>query len=268
MLPINRKISNYNHSSRNGNSIKYIVEHYTGNLGDTAKNNVDYFYGGNRNASAHYFVDDNSIWQSVEDSNAAWSVGDGRGAYGITNQNSISIEMCCQSNGQISEATEKNALELTRYLMNKYNVPADRVVRHYDASRKACPNWSANNWSRWINFKNKLGSTVASAPSNPVSNYNPHVKDWQSGFCKVYYSIGVDGLIGNETRTAMRRAVLKRGSRNCLVGFLQARTGSTPDNIFGPDTERVLINFQRNNQLDPDGIAGYNTWNKIFELYR
>ena len=78
MLPINRKISNYNHSSRNGNSIKYIVEHYTGNLGDTAKNNVDYFYGGNRSASAHYFVDDNSIWQSVEDSNAAWSVGDGR----------------------------------------------------------------------------------------------------------------------------------------------------------------------------------------------
>ena len=66
----------------------------------------------------------------------------------------------------------------------------------------------------------------------------------------------------------MRRAVLKRGSRNCLVGFLQARTGSTPDNIFGPDTERVLINIQRNNQLDPDGIAGYNTWNKIFELHR
>ena len=164
MLPINRKISNYNHSSRNGNSIKYIVEHYTGNLGDTAKNNVDYFYGGNRNASAHYFVDDNSIWQSVDDSNAAWSVGDGRGAYGITNQNSISIEMCCQSNGEISEATEKNALELTKYLMNKYGVSADRVVRHYDASRKTCPNWSANNWSRWSNFKAKLGSVVVSGP--------------------------------------------------------------------------------------------------------
>ena len=268
MLPINRKISAYNFSSRKGNSIKYIVLHYTGNLGDTAKNNVDYFSGGNRNASAHYFVDDNSIWQSVEDSNAAWSVGDGRGAYGITNQNSISIEMCCQSNGEISEATENNALELTKYLMNKYNVPADRVVRHYDASRKTCPNWSANNWSRWSNFKAKLGSVVISAPSNPVSNYNPHVKDWQSGFCKVYYSIGVDGIIGNETRTAMRKAVLKRGSRNCLVGFLQARIGSTPDNIFGPDTERALINFQRSNRLDPDGIAGYNTWNKIFELYR
>ena len=95
MLSINKKISSYNYSSRSGNSIKYIVLHYTGNKNDTAKNNVDYFYGGDRNASAHYFVDDNSIWQSVEDSNASWAVGDGKGAYGITNKNSLSIEMCC-----------------------------------------------------------------------------------------------------------------------------------------------------------------------------
>ena len=44
MLPIQRKISSFNYSSRNGNSVKYIVLHYTGNKGDTAKNNVDYFY--------------------------------------------------------------------------------------------------------------------------------------------------------------------------------------------------------------------------------
>ena len=59
MLPIQRKISPYNHYD--GNNIQYIVIHYTGNKGDTAKNNADYFYGGNRQASAHYFVDDNSI---------------------------------------------------------------------------------------------------------------------------------------------------------------------------------------------------------------
>ena len=65
MLPIQRKISSFNYSSRNGNSVNYIVLHYTGNKGDTAKNNVDYFYVANRGASAHYFVDDNSICQSV-----------------------------------------------------------------------------------------------------------------------------------------------------------------------------------------------------------
>lgn len=177
MLPIERKISNYNYSSRNGNSIKYIVLHYTGNKGDTAKNNVDYFYGGDRNASAHYFVDDNSIWQSVEESNSAWSVGDGKGQYGITNQNSISIEMCCNSSGIISEKTETNALELVKYLMSKYNISISNIVRHYDASRKICPNWSADNWNRWTTFKNKLNGTVE---VKEEMNYSMYVfsKNW------------------------------------------------------------------------------------------
>ena len=156
MLPIQRKISSFNYSSRNGNSVMYIVLHYTGNKGDTAKNNADYFFGGNRGASAHYFVDDYSIYQSVEEYNSAWAVGDGHGIHGITNQNSISIEMCCNSSGVITEKTEANALDLVKYLMSKYNISISNVVRHYDASRKLCPNWSANNWSRWTSFKNKL----------------------------------------------------------------------------------------------------------------
>lgn len=54
MLQINKKISNYNFGYNNRK--EYIILHYTGNRGDTAKDNVDYFYGGNRGASAHYFV--------------------------------------------------------------------------------------------------------------------------------------------------------------------------------------------------------------------
>lgn len=158
-MNIMREISKYNFSSRNGNSIKYIVLHYTGNKGDTAKNNSTYFGGGNRNASAHYFVDDNYIYQVVEDSNAAWSVGDGKGAYGITNQNSISIEMCCDKNGNITEKTENNTIELVKSIQAKYNISNSNVVRHYDASRKTCPNWSNNNWSRWTSFKNKLNGS-------------------------------------------------------------------------------------------------------------
>ena len=160
MPTIVRMISKYNYSSRNGNSVKYIVLHYTGNKGDTANNNAVYFNGDNRNASAHYFVDDNSIYQVVEESNSAWAVGDGKGQYGITNQNSISIEMCCNSSGIISEKTEDNAIKLVKQLQGKYNISNNNVVRHYDASRKICPNWSDNNWSRWTSFKNKLNGTI------------------------------------------------------------------------------------------------------------
>lgn len=155
MLPITKKITQINSGSRNGNSIQYIVCHYTGNVTDSARSNATYFYSEYRGASAHYFVDDNSIYQVVEDNRCSWAVGDGHGIYGITNQNSISIEMCC-TNKVISEKTENNVIELVKYLMDKYKIDINHVVRHYDASHKICPNWSDNNWNRWTKFKNKL----------------------------------------------------------------------------------------------------------------
>lgn len=160
-MKINRKISPYNYSS--GNSIKYIVIHSTGNVNDTAKNNADYFYGGDRNASAHYFVDDNQIWQVVEEYNQAWHCGDGGNVYGIGNNNSIGIEMCGTANGYISEQTINNTIQLVKQLMSKYGVSVTNVVTHYNASRKNCPSqFSPNNWARWNNFKSRLsgGATM------------------------------------------------------------------------------------------------------------
>jgi N-acetylmuramoyl-L-alanine amidase len=42
--------------------------------------------------------------------------------------------------------------------MKTYNIPIERVVRHYDASRKNCPQTMNNNgdWSKWNNFKERL----------------------------------------------------------------------------------------------------------------
>lgn len=73
MLPIKRQISKYNFSS--GNNIQYLVIHDTGNSTDTSEANANYFNGGDRQASAHYFVDDDSIVQVVEDYNASWHCG-------------------------------------------------------------------------------------------------------------------------------------------------------------------------------------------------
>ena len=171
MKSITKKISKYNFSSRSGQKIKYIVMHFTGNKTDTALNNANYFGGGNRNASAHYFVDNDNIVQVVEETNASWHCGDGNGKYGITNQNSIGIEMC-GTNGVIAKDTESNTIDLVKSLMKKYDIPIDRVVRHYDTSRKNCPSpWSANNWSKWSDFKKKLvtSNTPVKKPSKPVN---------------------------------------------------------------------------------------------------
>ncbi|MGX7195431.1 N-acetylmuramoyl-L-alanine amidase [Enterococcus olivae] len=159
MREIIKMISKYNHHS--GNSPQYIVIHDVGAV-SSARNNALYFGGGNRRASAHYFVDDKETVQVVEEYNGAWHVGDGGGRYGIHNSNSIGIEQCLQPNKTISEATRKHTLELTKHLMAKYNIPASRVVRHYDASRKICPRaWSPNNWANWLRFKSDVLGNVA-----------------------------------------------------------------------------------------------------------
>ena len=171
MLDIQRKLVKYNFSAR---SVKptYIVIHDTGNPGAGALNHYNYFNGGNRNSSADYFVDSNNIIQIIDtDHYYSWAVGDGKGKYGITNSNSVSIEMCLEKDGYPTQATVKNTIDLTKYLMDKYNIGINRVVRHYDASRKSCPNsFKANNWAKWTSFKNALTNDISNSPSNESNN--------------------------------------------------------------------------------------------------
>ena len=157
-MQINERLIKNNYSSRNSKSIKYIVIHDTGNtsIGSDANAYYNYFNTKNRQASAHYFVDDKQILRVVKDSDKSWHCGDGRGLNGITNDNSIGIEMCINSDGDFNK-TYLHTLKLVKYLMKEYNMPLENVVRHYDASRKICPNiWKENNWEKWNKFKEDL----------------------------------------------------------------------------------------------------------------
>lgn len=151
---------------RSYSDIKCIVIHYTGNYskGADALAHFRYLQTATRYGSAHYFVDDKQIIQVIGDSFVAWSVGDnqGKGRYlnGCTNSNSISIEMCVNSDSDQTKVY-KNTLELTKNLMIKFKVPAERVCRHYDVSRKDCPhNFRANNWAKWWQFKDDIKKPI------------------------------------------------------------------------------------------------------------
>ncbi len=137
-------------------AIKYIVIHDTQNKskGANADAHFKYFNGGNRNSSADFFVDDKKILQINDYTKyATWQVGDGKGKYGITNHNAIGVEICINSDGDYEKAFLK-AVELTKYLMKELKIPAERVIRHYDASRKNCPASMRNdNWAKWKEFK-------------------------------------------------------------------------------------------------------------------
>lgn len=146
-------------------SIKYIVIHYTSNLGDTANNNAVYFHNNSISTSAHFFVDENEVWQSVNPINTAWHCGGGlQGSSGhsfykiCTNSNSIGIEMCLNDrNGNIRYGTIDKCIELTKQLMREYNIPIDKVIRHWDVVGKDCPEpMIGNNNKLWNDFKSRL----------------------------------------------------------------------------------------------------------------
>lgn len=134
----------------------WIVIHYVGSV-STAKNNATYFYSENRRASAHYFVDENEIWQVVEDKDAAWHVGGAKKYYNsCRNNNSIGIEMCCKKlNGKwyIEPKTIANTIALTRHLAKKYNIDTKYYIcRHYDVTSKLCPEPMVRNEALWQEF--------------------------------------------------------------------------------------------------------------------
>ena len=144
-------------------NIKYIVIHYTGNKGDTAQNNLDYFANGNtRQAGAHFFVDKKGkVGKSIAMNRTAWAVGGdhrsgrkGEAAYfgKCTNTNSVSIElcdMCLKTNWEQMYATRK----LVKYIQSKCP-NAKTIIRHWDVNGKNCPApFIGNGNEKWTEFK-------------------------------------------------------------------------------------------------------------------
>ncbi len=214
MIKIEKRQISYNYSKRNS-EIKYIVIHDTGNksAGANADAHFKYFDGGNRNSSADFFVDDKKILQ-VNDYKKfyTWQVGDGKGKYGITNQNSIGIEICINADGDYNKAF-LNAVELTKHLMKELNIPIENVVRHYDASRKKCPaSMSENGWEKWTEFKKALEDDNMSKFKDIKGNFAE--KDIKELFDM--------GIVNGKTETEFKpndtatRAEIARVARNVI----------------------------------------------------
>lgn len=162
--------------SRSLSSIKYIVIHYTGNIGDTAKGNATYFGPAGTNtraAGAHYFVDQKGeVYQSIPINLSAWSVGgfftqaNGAGTYynKCTNYNSVSIEMCDTATKDASTAMVNAMRTLVSHI--KSQCPnAKTIIRHWDVNGKECPQrYIGKNNSKWA----ALVKAITSAASEKV----------------------------------------------------------------------------------------------------
>ena len=270
---LKKKYANKNNygAKRSTSNIKYIVIHYTANDGDTDEGNANYFASRIIKASAHYFVDDDSVTQSVPDNYVAWSVGGtkysnckttGGGKYytKCTNSNSISIELCdTKKDGKIypTKKTIENAIELTRKLMKQYNIPSTNVIRHFDVTGKTCPAYwcgtSEKNQLWKTEFHNKLSnsSSTSSNLSSPTSQ-------------KV-------------NTPTIAKPTLKNGSKGTQVKYLQQDLNYlgfkgtdgkqlTIDGVIGNNVIYALKQFQIKYKLSVDGVYGDKSYAKMKAL--
>lgn len=212
----------YRNCRERSEKIKYIVIHYTGSEG-TAANNVSYFNGGNRNASAHYFVDRSGEIREYCDPAKwyAWHCGGSLESshhpfYGkCTNSNSIGIEICTHYNGKSWEFTTKAvnaAIELTKSLMKQFGVDAANVIRHYDVTGKSCPRvpgWGAVGGSaEWDAFRKKLGAAqITEKTATTARNFYRVRKSWPDSKSQIGAYLILDNAIAEANNAGEKYAV-------------------------------------------------------------
>lgn len=167
-MEIEQVLAHHNNFKKSRNKkIEYIVIHYTANNGDTALGNCNYFKNNVIKASAHYFVDEKNIYQSVKDTDTAYHCGAIFYKHPFCrNANSIGIELCSRKDakGQYYFLTETvyNAAKLTEALAVKYNISVENIIRHYDVTGKNCPEPFVRDVNQWHSFKKMLFNEEAS----------------------------------------------------------------------------------------------------------
>lgn len=273
-----KMISKFNFNPGSVSRIEYIAIHYVGATG-SAKQNCEYYAGGNRGASAHYFVDFNGdVYQSVEDQNIAWHCGaDTYKHPECRNANSIGIELCCRTTGDptiadanwyFEDATVESAIELTKELMAKYNIPADHVLRHYDITGKICPAPYVYNTGKhtWDQFQEAIreSSTSGSSSSN-IQNGTNSQKDTDEIIWDAFRSAGF-----SEIATAAWLGNLKAESdlrANNLQNTYEKTFGVTDDEYTRAVDSGAYSKYAFYSDKAGYGLAQWTFWSRKKALY-
>lgn len=262
-MQINSLFTPYNFTDKNSLSrIKYIVIHYVGALGG-AKANCQYYAGKYIGASAHYFVGfSGEIWQSVEDADIAWHCGASSYKHGeCRNSNSIGIELCVRKRNTASlgatdkdwyfeDATVAAAVELTRYLMKKYNVPASHVIRHYDVTGKVCPNPYVYNCTQhvWDEFKRRISADSAAGQEKQLYRVRKSWEDTKS-------QIGAFSSLDNAKKACTDGYSVYDWNGKAV--YSRAAAGGTDAAAPGADaTEKAIWDFLKSKGFNDFATAG------------
>lgn len=133
-----------------------FVIHATDTPGATAQNEHDYFNSGDRQASAHYFVDDQQIIWTIPENERAWHAGP------TANSKFLSVEMC-----EPKDDDPDRAMKFAEVWNRTVWLVADACIRH--------------NWSTGPNVFSHRGVSWAYKETNhtdPIAFLAKYGRTW------------------------------------------------------------------------------------------
>jgi len=246
-------------ASRGKNDIDVVVLHTMEfpEVPDAAERVARYFQTTDREVSAHYNVDSNSIVQCVRDDDVAYAAPG-------NNWNGIQIEQsgfARQTSIDWSDAYSKALLERTARLIaeisKRYAIPivpldaadlrADRrgITTHVAVSRA---------WGR--------SDHTDPGPAYPLGKVLARAKELRGS-----------GPPKPKPRPKPR-PTLREGDRGFQVKRAQRLLNEKPgiqiaaDGIFGPETKAAVVKFQRRRNLRANGVIGPRTWAALLKRPR
>ena len=206
-MRINNNFLSPNYSSRS-QKLEYIMVHFTEMTFDDALGKL---IDSASKVSAHYLIkEDGEIFQLVDEIKIAWHAGKSswRGASSL-NQNSIGIELDNLGNCKFKEPQMQSCIELSKFLMNKYNIAAENFIAHSDVApaRKIDPgiffDWelcAKNNLGIWHNLHAPKDSKKLFA----LGDQGVGIKQLQQNLRKLGYELEITSVFDMQTNFVVR----------------------------------------------------------------
>ena len=183
---------------------------------------------------------------------------------GIEGHNTDSLHICAIGNfdNMVMPAVQKEAIkELILYCMGLF--PTIKAVKgHKELMATDCP--GANYPLRDMQSVYTHG-LIQVTPQPTPSPINSKIFKLQHALNAIHMTDDLgrrlveDGMLGDNTKQAIKKAVLTIGSENALVGWIQEQLKIKVDNVFGKDTHDAIGQYQRDMKLRLDFLPGYWT---------
>ena len=148
-------VNDYSRPGEKVDSVDYVVVHYLANPKTTAQQNHDYFESlkdlQDVSMSANFIVGlEGEIIECVPPGEIAY-------ASNSMNHLSVSIENChLDTTGRFTENTYQSLVHLTAWLVDRYGLDRDHIIRHYDVTGKECPLYYVEHEDKWEEFKDDV----------------------------------------------------------------------------------------------------------------